>query len=287
MELYQMRYFCALVVHGQFAKAAQSLHIIPPTLTIAIKKLESELGIPLIDRTKQGFVLTSAGRDFYKSCSKILDAAEGLENDMRNIRDNRSSLTLFIEHSLNCRAINEYLEQFMTDNPDIDLHITWADRHHIKLSLLEREDALGVLPEGGPLPGLSTVPYGTCDLAVFFHREHPWEKLDAVPQHDLRDAGDDILNLSGDLLQDALAELGLDRSAPRLTIVTNDVLKLSIKKRFGIALLPASVADDEEELYARPLDPPLQMKYIFAHYEASPITPAMKKLMRFMRQYGR
>ena len=287
MELYQMRYFAALVAHGQFAKAAEALYIMPPTLTIAIKKLEAELGTPLIDRTKQRFSLTSAGRDFYKYCSQILDAVDDLEVSMHNIRDSRSAVTLLMDHSLNCRAMNDHLEQFLETNPDIDVWIKWQDSATIKWSLLEKEDFLGVMPETDDLPRLQSTHYCTCDISAFFHRDHPWAELETISLDALREANGEILNLYDSPLCDKLAELGINKNGSRLVITTNDMIKTSIKNRFGVALMPSEVGDGEDSICSRLLSPPLYLDYIFVYYSASPVTPAMKKLMGFLQKYAR
>lgn len=61
MELRQLRYFVMLAETGNFHRAAERLHMSQPPLTVAIRKLEEELGAALFVRSARGVVLTAAG----------------------------------------------------------------------------------------------------------------------------------------------------------------------------------------------------------------------------------
>jgi LysR family transcriptional regulator, benzoate and cis,cis-muconate-responsive activator of ben and cat genes len=72
MELRHLRYFEAVVATGNVTRAAAHLHISQPSLSQAIKELEAELGLQLLERGPRGSVLTDAGREFTKHAADIL-----------------------------------------------------------------------------------------------------------------------------------------------------------------------------------------------------------------------
>lgn len=72
MELRHLRYFVAVVEAGSLTAAAQVLHLSQPPLSVAISKLEAELGVRLLVRTPRGVEPTSAGRYLLDSASRIL-----------------------------------------------------------------------------------------------------------------------------------------------------------------------------------------------------------------------
>ena len=66
MEIQQLKYFVEVVRQQSFTKAAAQLFVTQPMLTRAIKSLEEELNIRLIERTSKSFCLTDAGRILYE-----------------------------------------------------------------------------------------------------------------------------------------------------------------------------------------------------------------------------
>ncbi len=71
-ELYQVRYFLAVVETGSFTKASQRVRVSQPTLSAGIQKLEAALSVLLFDRTGRRVFLTSAGTRFVERARAIL-----------------------------------------------------------------------------------------------------------------------------------------------------------------------------------------------------------------------
>ena len=64
MELTALRPFVAIAEEGHITRAAQRLWVTQPALSAMVKKLESEVGVALVERTGRGVELTAAGRVF-------------------------------------------------------------------------------------------------------------------------------------------------------------------------------------------------------------------------------
>ncbi len=74
--LRQIEYFVAVVATGSFTKAAGNVHVSQPSLSVQVKKLESEIGADLFERPPSAVALTAAGRAFLPFAYETLHASE-------------------------------------------------------------------------------------------------------------------------------------------------------------------------------------------------------------------
>ena len=86
MELRHLRYFVSVAESLSFTKAAQKLHTAQPSLSRQIKDLEGELGVRLLNRTKQLVTLTDEGRSFLADAKRLLALAAQTVESVRRLR---------------------------------------------------------------------------------------------------------------------------------------------------------------------------------------------------------
>jgi DNA-binding transcriptional LysR family regulator len=82
VELRQLIYFEAVARHGGFSRAAEQLRIAQPAVSAQIKRLEAELGQPLLQRTTRRVALTQAGELVLARARAILGQVEGARTDL-------------------------------------------------------------------------------------------------------------------------------------------------------------------------------------------------------------
>lgn len=82
MTLTQLEYFVEVATCGSFSKAAKWIHISQPSLSIAIHKLEEELGVSLIEAHRKQVTLTEAGRIFLEDATALLRQKDQTLNHM-------------------------------------------------------------------------------------------------------------------------------------------------------------------------------------------------------------
>lgn len=80
MQLSQLEYLQAVANYGGVRKAARAVHVSPQAVSSAIKKLESEYQIVLLDRSAGEAVLSPAGREFARRARMILAQVDDLKN---------------------------------------------------------------------------------------------------------------------------------------------------------------------------------------------------------------
>lgn len=79
MTLTELRYLVSLARLKHFGRAAEYCHVTQPTLSIAVKKLEEELGVPLFERLKNTVHLTPQGQQIVKQAERVLGEADILQ----------------------------------------------------------------------------------------------------------------------------------------------------------------------------------------------------------------
>lgn len=86
MDLRLLRYFVTIAEQSTFTNAASLLHISQPSLSTALKKLENELGLILIDRSTRGLKLTREGEILYEEAKKLMTHYEHVSDEMKRIK---------------------------------------------------------------------------------------------------------------------------------------------------------------------------------------------------------
>lgn len=125
MDIQQLRYFCVLATTGNFTRASAELHLTQSALSKSISAMETELGFPLLLRTKKGAMLTECGKEFFRFSRSVLDAYERSCQRMQEISDNsRNAVNLVVTLP---EIFVQVLEGFHRQHPDIQVRLPASD----------------------------------------------------------------------------------------------------------------------------------------------------------------
>ncbi|MDD3368654.1 MAG: LysR family transcriptional regulator [Lachnospiraceae bacterium] len=96
MKLQQLRYFQSACEQKSITKAAAALHVSQPTITIAIRELEEEFNLVLMNRTTKKFQLTTAGELFLEKSNFLLKEVDTFERNMTELGRHKKTIRLGI-----------------------------------------------------------------------------------------------------------------------------------------------------------------------------------------------
>jgi DNA-binding transcriptional LysR family regulator len=146
-ELRLIRYFVAVAEEGNVTRAAERLHMAQPPLSTAIRQLEEQLGVALLDRTSRQVRLTTAGEQLLEQGRELLSHADTVVGDVQAVERSPSGLLRCgLSPAARFDLVPELLEGWSAAAPGVMLHT--------------REDTTGAL--------LRDVRQGRLDLAVVF-----------------------------------------------------------------------------------------------------------------------
>ena len=95
MEINQIRLFSVLVNERSFSRAARKLYISQPMITKAVKQIENEFGVQLVNRSSRSFALTDAGLRFHELSKSLLQHFDDVVNEISEFGTvNPRSITL-------------------------------------------------------------------------------------------------------------------------------------------------------------------------------------------------
>ena len=283
MELHQLRYLVAVAEEGSFTRAAAREHVAQPAVSTAVRQLERELGIELLERGPRGARPTEAGRAVLAHAQTALAAV----TQARHVADELTGLLrgrVVVGMVVGCTSIvlAELVADFARRHPAIDvslvegssaallddlrdgtLDLAWVGRaapppQGIETAVLYEEEQVAVIAadRAAGEPGALTV----AELAA--------RRLIALPRGTGgRTALDEACARAGVTADVAFEATGLDM-----------VLRLAAQG-LGTGLVPASVAAAFDGVRALPLQSPVRSRIEVAWRAGGPPSPAGQALL--------
>ena len=136
VTLRQLRYFQALVERGSFSRAAESVHVSQPALSLQIRELETSLGGRLVERESRGFLLTPLGRDAHEQTLRILDETLLLETMGKRFEEGPLRVAVGIVSTLAPYLLPGILERLQGSSPRVEIEVLEGSGKDLVASLL-------------------------------------------------------------------------------------------------------------------------------------------------------
>ena len=144
MRLEQLLYLEKIVEKGSINEAAKELFLTQPSISNAIKELESEMGVQLLLRNPRGVTLTEEGREFLAYSRQILDQVNLLEEKYKNKQLRKQAFSVSAQHyAFVVHAFVELIHSVDTDEYSFTLRETETENIFNDLTSFRSE--LGIL----------------------------------------------------------------------------------------------------------------------------------------------
>lgn len=182
MNLDHLRYFVKLAEIRHYTRAAEQLCISQPSLSHAINQLETELGVPLFERSGRNTTLTRFGKEFLECAQRSLDTLDvGIGSLQRSARG-EGVVRLGFLRTLGVDYIPGLTAHFLNADPDCGVQFSFHSGLSGELidGLLQRKFDLVFCSEPDPSLGLSAVPVTSQELVMIVPKNHPLAGQESV-----------------------------------------------------------------------------------------------------------
>lgn len=124
MELRHLRYFASVVEAGSLSAAAAQLRLSQPSLSVAIRNLETDVGVQLLVRTPRGVRPTSAGRFLLDASTRILGDVDDVSRELARFgAGSTGSLTIAAVPVLMWHRIPRLVRELAAEAPEVELRL--------------------------------------------------------------------------------------------------------------------------------------------------------------------
>jgi DNA-binding transcriptional LysR family regulator len=184
MELRQLRYFVAVADEQNFTRAAERVFLAQQSLSEQIQKLESRLGVRLLERSTRRVTLTEAGAVFLEEARRILALSDGAIRRVQRLGQSGKLDVVFTAPAMHT-VLPKLLERFAVAFPNVQISQTEICTAHQIEALLSHRADVGFLHALAAHPQLELLELHHEPCVVALPSTHPLAQKPELELHDL------------------------------------------------------------------------------------------------------
>jgi molybdate transport repressor ModE-like protein len=290
-DLERLAILAAVARHGSMTAAAEDLSYTPSAVSQQIRRLESDLRTPMVDRHPRGVTLTEAGRAVVARAEAIAGQLRGLENDLHDLAGLRAgTLRIGVFPTYAASLLPTVITRFRSRHPGVTLQIRNSRDAPIRELLTSGEIDLGLLWDypwnRADDSGMVAEELMTDPTILLLPAAHPLAARTTVDVADLQNESWVVRahHPTRDVLERCARTHGF---APEIAVQANDYpeVQAMIAAGFGVAMCPAlAIQPLRDDLVVRRLSPDVPARRIStAHATGRVPSPAHNAMVSAMR----
>jgi LysR family transcriptional regulator, carnitine catabolism transcriptional activator len=292
LNLNRLLTFMAVAEMQSFRGAAERIHISQSALSVQVRQLEHDLGVPLFHRTTRQVTLTDEGKRLYAVASRLgrdlLDVTSDLKGEAAL---HRGQVAIAVLPSLASTLLPRIIVQFSVTHPGITLRLRDTDSHRC-LDLIRNGDAdVGILSQNEYLQDLSFEPLFADEFVSLIPEAFPTPHFGkAIRLDQLRDLPI-VLNPRGVDLRETLERLFANEQiapAPIQELINTHALVSLVRSGVGVTVLPwlALQGLDLRGCRLLRIAPKASREIGLVSVRSRSESPAIAALRRYLRQHA-
>jgi DNA-binding transcriptional LysR family regulator len=253
----QLRILKAIAAEGSFKRAADSLYVSQPAVSLQVQNLERQLDVPLFDRggrraqlTEAGHLLLSYGEKILSLCQETCRAIE----DLQNLQG--GTLIVGASQTTGTYLLPRMIGMFRQKYPDVAVQLHVHSTRRTAWSVANGQVDLAII--GGEIPAelvesLEIIPYAEDELALILPMSHPLSKLETIQREDLYKLQFIALDSQSTIrkvIDQVLARCDIDTRRFKIEMELNSIeaIKNAVQSGLGAAFVSTSAIAKELQM---------------------------------------
>ena len=249
MELYSLQVFLTVATEKSFSRAAEKLLRTQPAVSLAVQRLEQELGEKLIDRSGKELVLTDAGRTIIEYARRFQSLQQELDNSLAELRDNSAGRLVIGANESATLYLLRHIERYRELYPKVKVTVRRSLSSRIPNELLDGNLELGVISYDPSDERLKSKVIYSDSLAFVVSPKHRLAQRKTVSIEDLGSEtfiAHNVVSPYREVVIRTFRErkvpLGIDVEMP-----TIETIRKLVQNNLGVAFLPRMCVEQEIE----------------------------------------
>jgi LysR family hydrogen peroxide-inducible transcriptional activator len=267
MTLNELRYIVAVARERNFRRAAEKSFVSQPALSLAIKKLEDELGVSLFERKTSEVAMTPVGERIVEQAARVLDEAARIRDIAEQGSDQLTgALRLGVIHTIGPYLLPDLIAALSQIAPQMPLEVEENTTASLEVQLRSGAIDAAIIALPFNLPGVEIQALYDEQFMVVVPSGHAWASKKTIAATDLSDEKVLLLN-SGHCFSNQVIEAcpQLSRKGEVLQGNSLETIRNMVASGLGITVLPCSAASqryDNPMIKVIPFQNPVPMRRV-------------------------
>jgi DNA-binding transcriptional LysR family regulator len=241
MHLDSLKLYCDVVRLRSFSRGAAAHGISQSAASQSVQQIESELDLPLLDRSRRPLEPTTEGRAFFEACRTLIQGFEKAKGDLQASRRRvEGTVRVAAIYSVGLHDMSRHMQPFMSAHPHAKVLLECLHPHKVVEAVLNDEADLGVLSYPTNTRAIEILPLRSEPMVLVAHPSHRLARRRSLRGADLN--GDKFVAFDHDLAIRKAIDRALKGQGIKVEIVMEfdnvETIKQAIGINAGLSILP-------------------------------------------------
>jgi len=294
MELTQLEFFLKVIEEGSFSKAAERVFRTQPAVSIAVRRLEEEIGAPLFDRSQKTPTLTEAGKIVYDYAQRIIALRDQARESVIELQTlQRGRVRIGANESTSLYLLPQIILTFRESYPNVKVEIYRHVSERLPREVLDRNVDFALMAYEPVDRDLEAFQVLKDELVLILHPKHPLAKRDSVAVKELGKESFLAHNVKSASRVKVIETFAKYHTPLNITLelATIETIKRFVQQKIGLAFVPRMCVSEELERGTLATIPVRGLTYTrilwAAHRRGATFSPAASAFLKVLRQHAK